>query len=1270
MAVYTEAIQKLYVAYFNRPADYEGLAHWERVLTNNNGNINFVSSFFAQSNEYKDQNVGKSYFQIVNQIYQNLFNRDADVGGLEFWADKLRTGTFTVDQIVKVIADTASDAGIDKDKTTYANKVKAATAFTAELNTASEIIGYGGTAANNAAKVWLSGIGTDASLTAATQPAALAATVTAIAQTGTQAGGTSYTLTKGLDNFLGTSGSDTFVASIDNTNAELNTLSSIDIINGGTGIDFLKVQHAGGAVTLGNLSNVEIVQIDSASSTGVEVDSTNTTGVTELAILKSAGSVKATAGTATDITLSARELSAAGAHQIIGGKNVTVTATEMGAAADADTITVGTGTAATGNVVVNAAGKAYDAAVGNLTMGAIKVTGGTTITVNQTAATSMTAAAADTTASKMTQGAVDVITNAATTTVNVKQTADVAAKNGTAASVGGANEVATVKFGALKNGDSITMNGLTFKANADLTANEVAAAFANLVANTLPVAGDTQAGGAFAKGTYTNVFDTTKWTSGAATGDTVVFTSASKNTNVTDLNDASLVTFTNTSTNSTAPTFTIVQGVAATATGAVTGGVMGVETGKVVIDASSAAALKTVTVDGYTAADSKMMGTGSTGLATLNLLNGGDFGVGQFAETFAINLTNVGMSTDVASLDLDSSLNKTLNVTSNGANFANLDLGSSTLTNALNVSGTGLLTATGSTLANVATIKVTGSAGLDLGSVTARTNVTSVDTTGTTGDTTISINGTSSYAGGAGKDMVTIANATAAMGKSINLGAGDDTLNITTVGTIAIPTVDLKGGDGRDTIMMSADNAIALSKNGDFAAKMDGFEVLSIDKANTSGTINLANLDNINYVISGNSAGSTATKSTFSLTVTNGATAGDQITFDGKTLTVVGNPTAAQLASQLAGLTFPTWEATGSSNGVITFVAKTAGTSTVVPVAGDFTFNDADNSGTPATFGISQGVNGVAAGAAAALTIDNLASGGTLELTAAGSGAMVNIKDAGTGTADVLNIVAKATGLGTVTANNVETINIAADAASSLTVAGNSSLTAINVTGSKALGLTLAATDTNVATVNASAATGALTLDLSAHNGVAVTVTGGSGADKLTASAGVNGHADVLIGGAGTDTLVAGSNGARLTGGAGNDLFILSAGTKEANTYSIITDMQAGDLLQLKAGATASAAGTTNVSVFAKLSASLNESTSVFSNYVDAAIAQAKVGEAVWFAFGGNSYVVIDNGTPAGGGVSEVTTFENGVDAIIQIAGVNTLDGVSFNSTYGTIGLV
>jgi S-layer protein len=77
----------------------------------------------------------------------------------------------------------------------------------------------------------------------------------------------------------------------------------------------------------------------------------------------------------------------------------------------------------------------------------------------------------------------------------------------------------------------------------------------------------------------------------------------------------------------------------------------------------------------------------------------------------------------------------------------------------------------------------------------------------------------------------------------------------------------------------------------------------------------------------------------------------------------------------------------------------------------------------------------------------------------------------------------------------------------------------------------------------------------------------------------------------------------------------------------------------------------------------LNPATAVFSNYVDAAIAQAASGEAVWFLFQGNSYVVVDSGADS------ASTFNNAQDLIIELVGVN-LANASFNVTEGTVALV
>jgi hypothetical protein len=186
---YYENIQKLYVAYFNRPADTAGLAYWEGVVEAAKGDTAAVSAAFAADTEYKAAYKDMSNADIVNKVYQNLFGRDAEAAGKAYWADLLDKKTITIDAVVTAIASGAQTT----DLTAYNNKVKAATAFTAALDTSAEQSGYSGDAANAIAKTFISGVTTDASLASAIAPATLGATVAK-----SVAAGTTFSLTTGL----------------------------------------------------------------------------------------------------------------------------------------------------------------------------------------------------------------------------------------------------------------------------------------------------------------------------------------------------------------------------------------------------------------------------------------------------------------------------------------------------------------------------------------------------------------------------------------------------------------------------------------------------------------------------------------------------------------------------------------------------------------------------------------------------------------------------------------------------------------------------------------------------------------------------------------------------------------------------------------------------------------------------------------------------------------------------------------------------------------
>jgi S-layer protein len=290
------------------------------------------------------------------------------------------------------------------------------------------------------------------------------------------------------------------------------------------------------------------------------------------------------------------------------------------------------------------------------------------------------------------------------------------------------------------------------------------------------------------------------------------------------------------------------------------------------------------------------------------------------------------------------------------------------------------------------------------------------------------------------------------------------------------------------------------------------------------------------------------------------------------------------------------------------------------------------------------------------------------------------VKDASTGTADVVNIVTNQDGnlsAGTVTIANVETVNITADdkvvdasgaydefgngiadgkddnnSAQSISLTADTAAT-VNVAGSADVTLDLVSSSV-VTAVNASTMTGKFEL-VADGKSTGTTVTGGAGADTLTAY----GSNDVLIGGAGNDKLTATSL-TTLTGGAGNDTFVLPAAVA-ATEYSTITDLSAGDVID-----TAATTFATSKIVLA--------SNSTFAQYLDAAVNAASsvtsdVGSAVngqWFQFNGDTFLVIDGYTD-----SSTDTDNAGYlateDSVIAITGLVNLSTAVFNATTGDL---
>ncbi len=144
------AVEKLYVAYFSRPADYAGLQYWANVYEQNPAALQQMSHDFSTSAEYHRMYGLSSNRDVVNAVYQNLFGRAAETAGLDYWAPLLDKGAITIDNVVTAIAAGAQNT-VQQDLFVYNAKVAVATAFDARLDLPVEQTSYTGDAASKIA---------------------------------------------------------------------------------------------------------------------------------------------------------------------------------------------------------------------------------------------------------------------------------------------------------------------------------------------------------------------------------------------------------------------------------------------------------------------------------------------------------------------------------------------------------------------------------------------------------------------------------------------------------------------------------------------------------------------------------------------------------------------------------------------------------------------------------------------------------------------------------------------------------------------------------------------------------------------------------------------------------------------------------------------------------------------------------------------------------------------------------------------------------------
>ena len=88
---------------------------------------------YAQ-NEFQNEYGSKSVEAQVNQIYKNLFDREADLAGLSYWTQQINLGILELAEIaVHLIWAAQNNDGGAADKLALANRTAAAEAYTEEI---------------------------------------------------------------------------------------------------------------------------------------------------------------------------------------------------------------------------------------------------------------------------------------------------------------------------------------------------------------------------------------------------------------------------------------------------------------------------------------------------------------------------------------------------------------------------------------------------------------------------------------------------------------------------------------------------------------------------------------------------------------------------------------------------------------------------------------------------------------------------------------------------------------------------------------------------------------------------------------------------------------------------------------------------------------------------------------------------------------------------------------------------------------------------------
>lgn len=162
-SAYWNDVQKAYLAYYGRPGDWAGMNYWSQALEQNGGNLSGIIQGFGNSVESQSLYAGADYRTMVQKIYQQLFGRDPDPSGWDYYVGKLEKKEMSLQSIALDVLNGAQGS----DKAIIDAKVAVANLFTQRLHDEGADYSYMGDNDAQAARALLAHVDANTDVTAA-----------------------------------------------------------------------------------------------------------------------------------------------------------------------------------------------------------------------------------------------------------------------------------------------------------------------------------------------------------------------------------------------------------------------------------------------------------------------------------------------------------------------------------------------------------------------------------------------------------------------------------------------------------------------------------------------------------------------------------------------------------------------------------------------------------------------------------------------------------------------------------------------------------------------------------------------------------------------------------------------------------------------------------------------------------------------------------------------------------------------------------------------